>query len=154
MCTSQQQIKPKLFKRASIKQRYIAAVIFVIVFSFFGFFAISGHYSVDIGRWLGHCSFQQRTGLPCPTCGMTRSTLAFAQGKILRAFYIQPACALICVMLVVIAIIAIIIAVLGIYFRFIDDIFYEIKLRHIIIALLIITVFGWAVTLARAAAGR
>lgn len=48
------------------------------------------------GRWFGPCGFQQRHGLPCPTCGMTTATLAFARGKIYQAFRSQPAAAIIC----------------------------------------------------------
>jgi hypothetical protein len=154
MIASQQQIKPKLFIRATNKQRLKATVVFVLISAFFSFFAVAGHNNIDLGRWLGYCSFRQKTGLPCPTCGMTTATLAFSQGHILHAFYIQPACALICSFLVLTAVIALVIAVSGVYFRFIDRIFLEIKLRHIVIALIIIVAFGWAVTLARAAAGR
>jgi len=105
-----------------------------------------------MGRWLGYCGFEQQTGLPCPTCGMTTATLAFAQGKIFEAFYIQPACGLLCCVLVIAAILAFIIAVFGVYFRFIERFFKEIKLRYMILALIIIIAAGWAVTLARAVA--
>jgi len=105
-----------------------------------------------MGRWLGYCGFKQRTGLPCPTCGMTTAMLAFAQGRILEAFYIQPACGLLCSVMVIAAILAFIIAVFGIYFRFIERFFMEVKLRYMILALIIIIAAGWAVTLARAVA--
>lgn len=153
MNASQHLIKPKVFVRATNRQRLIAAGIFIAIFAFFSFFAVAGHYKVDMGRWLGYCSFKQKTGLPCPTCGMTTATLAFSQGQILRAFYIQPACALICTFMVIISIIALIVAVFGMYFRFLSHIFKDIKVRYIIFALIIITACGWAVTLARAAAG-
>jgi hypothetical protein len=105
-----------------------------------------------MGRWLGRCGFKQQTGLPCPTCGMTTATLAFAQGKVAEAFYIQPACGLICFVMVLTAVLAFIIAVFGVYFRFIERFFIEVKLRYMILALIIIIVAGWAVTLARALA--
>jgi hypothetical protein len=105
-----------------------------------------------MGRLLGYCGFKQRTGLPCPTCGMTTATLAFAQGRIFEAFYIQPACGLLCCVMVVAAILAFIIAVFGVYFRFIERFFIEVKLRYMILALIIIIIAGWAVTLARALA--
>jgi len=132
----------------------VAAIVCVGIILFFTGFAVAGHYRIDMGRWLGYCGFQQRTGLPCPTCGMTTATLAFAQGKILEAFYIQPACALLCSVMVVVAILALIIAVFGVYFRFIDRFFTEIKLRYMILALIIIIAAGWAVTLARAVAAK
>lgn len=138
--------------RASSGQRMVAAIICVAIVAFFGLFALAGYYKIDMGWWFGYCGFKQRTGLTCPTCGMTTSTLAFAQGRIFEAFYIQPACGLLCSIMVIVAILAFIIAVFGVYFRFIERFFTEVKLRYIILALVIIIVAGWAVTLARALA--
>jgi len=105
-----------------------------------------------MGRLFGYCGFKQRTGLPCPGCGMTTATLAFAQGRIFEAFYIQPACGLLCCVMVLAAFLAFIIAVFGVYFRCVERFFKEVKLRYMILALVIIIVAGWAVTLARAIA--
>jgi hypothetical protein len=83
---------------------------------------------------------------------MTTATLAFAQGKIVEAFYTQPACGLLCSLMVVAAFVAFIVAVFGVYFGFIRRFFAEVKLRYMILALIIIAAAGWAVTLARALA--
>ena len=83
---------------------------------------------------------------------MTTATLAFAQGKILEAFYIQPAAGLLYCVMVIAAVLAFFVAVFGVYFRFIKRFFSEVKVRYIILALLIIIVAGWAVTFARALA--
>jgi hypothetical protein len=152
MPTSQQVNKLKIFIRASARQRITAAIVCLAVVGFFGLFALAGHYNINMGRWLGYCGFKQRYALPCPTCGMTTATLAFAQGKIFEAFYIQPACALLCSVLVVIAFLAFVIAVFGVYFRFLERFFREVKVRYIILAIIIIIAAGWAVTLARALA--
>ena len=148
----QQVNKPKIFSRASSRQRIAAAIVCLAVVGFFGFFALAGHYNINMGRLLGYCGFQQRYGLPCPTCGMTTAVLAFAQGKIFEAFFIQPACALLCSVLVVTAFLAFVIAVFGVYFRFLERFFGEVKVRYIILALIVIIAAGWAVTLARALA--
>ena len=129
-----------------------AVIVFSAVVGFFGIFALAGHYNIDMGRWLGYCGFKQRYGLPCPTCGMTTATLAFAQGKIFEAFYVQPAGALLCSVLVVIALLALVIAVFGVYFRFLERFFREVKLKYIILAIIVIIAAGWAVTLSRALA--
>ena len=129
-----------------------AVIVFSAVVGFFGLFALAGHYNIDMGRWLGYCGFKQRYGLPCPTCGMTTATLAFAQGKIFEAFYVQPAGALLCSVLVVIALLAFVIAVFGVYFRFLERFFREVKVKYIILTLIVIIAAGWAVTLARALA--
>ena len=152
MQTSQQLNKPKFFCRATNEQRFISAAFFLFVVCFFGVFALAGHYKVDMGRWLGYCGFRQRTGLPCPTCEMTTATIAFAQGEILKAFYIQPAAGLLCSIMVFGAFLAFFIAVFGVYFHFIKRFFAEVKVRYIILTLLIIIAAGWAVTLARALA--
>ena len=149
---SQQLNKPKFFYRASSSQRKVAAIVCLGIIVFFAVFALTGHYKADMGRWLGRCGFQQRTGLPCPTCGMTTATLAFAQGRIIEAFYIQPACGLLCCVMVIAAVLSFFIAVFGVYFRFIERFFNEVKLRYMILALIIIIIAGWAVTLARAIA--
>lgn len=36
------------------------------------------------------CSFRALTGLPCPTCGSTRSLVQFAEGNLLSAFAMNP----------------------------------------------------------------
>ncbi len=148
----QQVNKLKIFSRASSRQRMAAVIVCLVVIGFFGLFALAGHYNINMGRWLGYCGFKQRYGLPCPTCGMTTAALAFAQGKIFEAFFIQPACALLCCVLVVIAFLAFVISVFGVYFRFLERFFREVKVRYIILALIIIIAAGWAVTLARALA--
>ena len=152
MQTSQQLNNSKFILRATARQRKCSALVFLAIFGFFILFAVAGHFQVDMGRWFGQCGFKQDTGLPCPTCGMTTSTLAFAQGKILEAFYIQPACAFLCSLLLITGILAFLITTFGIYFRFITLFFTEVKIRYMILALLIIIAAGWAVTLARALA--
>jgi hypothetical protein len=41
-------------------------------------------------RGLQSCQFFQRTGLPCPSCGMTTSFSWFVRGNWLASFYVQP----------------------------------------------------------------
>ena len=150
MQASQQLNKPKIFCRASSRQRLLAGLVFLVVVASFGLFWLAAHDKIDIGWWLGPCGFKQKYGLPCPTCGITTSVLAFVQGKIFEAFYIQPAGALLCCVLVVVAFLAFLIAVFGVYFGFLKRFFTEVKIKHIILALIIIIAAGWAVTLARA----
>ncbi len=148
MQISQHLNKSKFFFRASPRQRVTAAVVFLAVAAFFGLFWLTAHYKIAL--WPPGCGFKQKYGLPCPTCGMTTSASAFAQGRIFEAFYIQPAAALLCSVLAVSAFLAFIIAVFGVYFGFIKRFFAEVKIRYIILALIIIIAAGWAVTLARA----
>ena len=152
MQESQQLNKSKLFYRASSRQRIIAGCFFLAVVAFFGIFSLAAHGKIDLSRWLNPCGFKQRYNLPCPTCGVTTSIVAFAGGKIGKAFYIQPAGALLCCVLAVSAVLTFVAAVFGVYFRFLKRFFDEVKIRHIILAIAIIIAAGWAVTLARALA--
>lgn len=108
----------------------------------------------DFGRLFNPCGFKQRTGYPCPSCGMTTSVLAFARGEVLTAFYVQPAAALVCSLLVLTAFLALPTAALGVYFRAFDRALAEMKIVHIGVGLIVILAAGWAVTLARAFAAR
>ncbi|MFA5239609.1 MAG: DUF2752 domain-containing protein [Phycisphaerae bacterium] len=149
MQASQQLNKDKIFFRASHHQRLVAGGVFIATAAFFGLFALTGHYKINL--WPFPCGFQQRYNLPCPTCGVTTSVKAFAQGKITESFYAQPAAALLCCVLAISTILAFFIAVFGVYFSFLDRLF-EIKIKYLIIALAIIAALGWIVTLTRAIA--
>ena len=152
MQTSQQLNKPKFFYRASSIQRKVAAIICLGIIVFFASFALAGRYKIDMGRWLGYCGFKQRTGLPCPTCGMTTATLAFARGRVFQAFYIQPAAALIWSLLTLAAFLALLTALFGVYFRFLGNFLRQVRVKWVLLALAVIVGAAWAVTLARALA--
>lgn len=115
-----------------------------------GLFVLAAAGKIDIGQLLGPCGFKQKYGLPCPGCGMTASAVAFFRGKIFESFYIQPAGALFCSVLVIVGFLALLTTVFGVYFRFLERLFCEIKIRYIILGLMVIIVAGWAVTFARA----
>ena len=154
MQASQQLNKSKYFCRASRRQRASSAVILLILLALFGLLWLAANYKISLSPY--GCGFKQKYDLPCPTCGMTTSVFKFARGEIFGhngAFYTQPAIALLCSIMVVVAFLAFLIAVLGVYFRFFNRFFTEIKIKHIILALIIIIAAGWAVTLARALAG-
>ena len=157
MQSSQQLKKQKssrwltpFFSRALPHQRIIAAVVFLGITGVFGIAWLAAAGKLDLSFWLGTCGLKQRYGIPCPTCGMTTSVLAFSKGKIIDSFYIQPAAGLLCCVLVIVAFLSFLVAVFGVYFEFIKRFFAEIKIKYIILALIIITAAGWAVTLARA----
>ncbi len=39
---------------------------------------------------LPRCEFFARTGIPCPSCGMTTAFAWFVRGHLLESFYVQP----------------------------------------------------------------
>ncbi|UCG47298.1 MAG: DUF2752 domain-containing protein [Phycisphaerales bacterium] len=150
METSQQLNRGKVFYRASGRQRLRAAIAFLIIGGAFGMFRLAADGKIDIERYLMPCGLKQNYGIPCPTCGMTGATLAFVKGKILQAFYIQPAAAFLWCILCAAAFFAFITAVPGIYFRFMRRFFHEVTLKRTILLVVIVVAAGWAVTLARA----
>jgi hypothetical protein len=81
---------------------------------------------------------------------MTTSALAFARGRVFEAFYIQPAAALACCVMVIAAFLALLTAVFGLCFCSLDSLFSQIGLKHLILALIILIAAAWAVTLSRA----
>lgn len=52
--------------------------------------ALCGVLSVPLWLGLPMCSFAAMTGLPCPGCGLTRSTHAILRGDLAHAFHTQP----------------------------------------------------------------
>jgi len=152
MSESQQQKETKVLSRASVKGRVIALVVFLLVVGLFAPLVLAANDKIDIERLLGLCGFKQRYGLPCPTCGITTAAIAFVSGRIFTAFYIQPAGALFCFILLVSAFLAFVTAVFGVYFAFLKRFFSEVRVKAIILTILAIIAAGWAVTLARALA--
>jgi hypothetical protein len=150
-----QQVKgSKCMRRASAHERATAALIVSGIVALFGGLWLLQRVGFDFGTLFGPCGMKQRTGLPCPTCGMTTCVLAFARGEVLTAFYVQPAGALVCSLLMVAAFFAFLTAILGVYFHFFDRLWAELKVKYVVAGLFVILAAGWAVTLARALAAQ
>ena len=152
METSQQINRTKFFCRASHSQRVRAGIVFLGAAALFGLLWLAAMDKINLDQWLTPCGFKQKYDLPCPTCGITTSALAFAQGEIFDSFYIQPAGALLCSVLGISGFLGFLIAVFGVYSGFIEIFFTRVKIKYIILLLLIIIAGGWAVTLVRALA--
>jgi len=150
MLTSQQINRRTILRRASPRRRILAGSVCLAVIAFFGLFWSAGRFDFEI--WPYPCGFKQKYDLPCPACGMTTSVLAFAQGRVLNSFYIQPATALACCVLAIAAFLAFMTAVFGVYFTFLERLVAVIRTKYAVLALLIIVSAAWAVTLARALA--
>jgi hypothetical protein len=149
MRTSQQLNRPKIIQRASSHQRITAGIICAVISVSFVYVWLAAHDKIST-FWPLYCGFKQRYNLPCPTCGTTTAAFMFVRGRIFQAFYIQPAAALFCCVLIFSAILAFLTSVFGLSFRFIERFFAEVRVRYIILAIVIIIAAGWAVTLARA----
>ncbi len=120
---------------------------------FFLYMFLAARGIVDLRFRCGYCGFKQSYGLPCPGCGWSTGTLAFVQGRIFEAFYIQPAAGVFCGILAISAIFALLSAVFAIRFSFLDRPF-GVIVKYVVISVIIIIVGGWMVTLARAMAAK
>ncbi len=144
----------KIFEPASVEHRIVALLLLALVAGLFTVLGLSAAGFIDVGRIVGPCGFKQRYGLPCPTCAMTTAGKAFVRGEIFEAFYIQPAGALLAVLMLLIGILSFITAVFGVYLAPVKRFLEEVKVQYIVLALIIIVSAGWAVTLARAMASK
>lgn len=150
MQANKSSYKHKIFYEATVRQRVLAGIIFLVIIGLFVVLWLAGAGKINLGFILDPCGARQRYGLPCPTCGITTSAIAFASGRILKAFYIQPAGAFICCCLAIGGFLSLLTAIFGVYFRFLKRFLAEAKIKHIILIFLIVIISGWAVTLARA----
>ncbi|NNE26355.1 MAG: DUF2752 domain-containing protein [Saprospiraceae bacterium] len=70
------------------KQLYI----FIVTASIFGIGAVM--YLFVTGQGFGNintvCVFKNMTGIPCPSCGATRSVLSIMSGQFANAWYFNP----------------------------------------------------------------
>lgn len=142
--------KTKWFVKSSRQDRFTFLVVVVIIGLIFGIFYLIKQGFMNLGP-AGGCAFERNYGLPCPTCGMTRAISAFMEGKIIKAFYVQPAAVAICAGLIWIAFFSLLSVCLGVNFSFLPPVRIW-QLKHILPATFIILAAGWAVTIARALA--
>ena len=133
-------------------QRLTAGAVLVVIVALFAVLYAGSQGWIGMSRLFGICGFKQVYGLPCAGCYMTTAAMAFAQGKIGESFYIQPAGALFCCVLVVAGALALLISVFGVQFRFLHEPLTWRKIKYFIVSVLIILAAGWAVTLSRALA--
>jgi len=152
MPTSQQIIESKIFSRATVRVRLKCGLTALVLASLWAIFFLGARGKIDIGRWFDPCGFKQKYDLPCPTCGITTSAVYFAQGRILKSFYVQPAGGFICSILAIMLFFAFFTAVFGIYFRFLGSFLTEIKIKYVFLVFVIVILSGWAVVFARAVA--
>lgn len=124
--------------------------VFGLILCIIGVLAAFGF--IDIGMLTAPCGFRQRYGLPCPGCGMTTAAMEFFRGRVLRAFIIQPAGAIICGSIVAVTVFALLRGVLGLNSCFVDYLISRFKVGYFLIIIAIILLGGWAVTLARSLA--
>lgn len=133
-------------------QRIAAGAVFIAIVALFAVLFAGARGWIEMSRLFGICGFKQVYSLPCPTCYITTSAMAFVQGRIWESFYIQPAGAVLCCVLVAAGVVALLISVFGVKFRFLHEPLTWRKIKYFIVSVLIIVAAAWAVTLVRALA--
>ncbi|MBU1261111.1 MAG: DUF2752 domain-containing protein [Planctomycetes bacterium] len=146
----EKQKKSKWFWRAEPKDRIVFLAIFLAVCVIFGLFWLAAKGVINLSP-LGECAFKRNYGIPCPTCGFTTAISVFVTGGIIKAFWIQPAAAAMCVVLLLAAFFSLLSATTGINFSFLPPIRIW-RIEYLLIAGAIILAASWAVTIARALA--
>ena len=135
-------------RQGRLRAIYVFTAIFVSWFLLF----LAAKDVFDIGLLFGPCGFQQKYNLPCPTCGYTTAAMAYSHGRVFDAFYIQPAAALFCSLLLITGFLSLITVVFGVYFSFLSELASKIRIKYLLLVIFLIILSGWAVTLARALA--
>ena len=149
---SQKSDPAKIPNKVTIRQRIVAAGVFLVIFGLFWVLRAGANGTIDMTRLFGICEFKRTYGLPCVTCGMTTSAMAFVQGEIWESFYIQPAAMVFCCCLVIITVFALLIAIFSVNFAFLHRRVDAQFIKYLIVSVIIILGAGWAVTIARALA--
>ena len=149
MMAVQQSNPGRKSPKPTARQRIVAGAIFVVIAAVFVFLIAAARGWVDPDQLLGPCGFKQSFGLPCIGCYITRSGMLFVTGRIFEAFYVQPAGAAFCCAGVLIAIYSLLIAVFGVNFRFLQCRVGKRTIWLIVLAIVVVFLCGWAVTLAR-----
>ncbi len=137
-------------RRVGIRGRVISIVIFAGVAGAFGLLNWGERTgNIPWNRILNPCGFKQRTHLPCPTCGMTTAVRAFAAGRFVDSFFIQPAAWVLCMTAAAVGLISLVIALTGRDFGVLSQV-KKFRFRDIVLTGAIILLGAWLVTLVRA----
>jgi hypothetical protein len=154
MSTDQQANPIAAHQRATRVQRLTGLAVFLVIGGGLVLLNVLQRVHFNFGLLFWPCGFRARTGLPCLTCGMTRSVLAFSRGDLVEAFRMQPAAGLLGLVCVAAGGCGLWIAVSGTIPGFVRRFFAEFQLRRFLWQLALILLAGWVVTLAQAYRGR
>ena len=90
---------------------------------------------------LQECQFEARTGIPCPTCGMTTSFAHFVRGQIVASLWVQPMGTVLALLTTMMFWAGLYIATTG---RPAHRLFNFIPARYYLLPLLVLLVLAWA----------
>ncbi len=149
--STDQQVNPAATRiPATRTQRLVGLAVFLVTGGGLCLLNALQRLNFNFGRLFWPCGFRARTGLPCLTCGMTRSVQAFSRGDWVEAFRMQPAAGFLGLVVVAAAVVGLWIASTGHIPRFVRRLRAEFQFKRCLWQLLLILLSGWAVTLAQA----
>jgi hypothetical protein len=76
--------------RLVFKKRTSGQIEFGLVYGGIALLALCAARFLPVLTFLPSCPFNELTGIPCPTCGATRSVVHLAQGDILSSLGVNP----------------------------------------------------------------
>lgn len=76
--------------RFILKQRTPGQIEFGIIYGGIAIFALCVAWFLPSFAFSPSCSFRALTGIPCPTCGSTRSVVHLAHGDIIASLSMNP----------------------------------------------------------------
>jgi hypothetical protein len=80
--------------RVIFKKRTPDKVEFGIIYGGIALLALAAAWVPQVAAYAPDCAFKGVTGVPCPTCGTTRSLIQLSHGNILSALFMNPLAAL------------------------------------------------------------
>jgi hypothetical protein len=80
--------------RVVFQKRIPGKVEFGIIYGGIALLALAAAWVPQVAVYAPDCAFKGLTGVPCPTCGTTRSLIQLSHGNIAAAFFMNPIAAL------------------------------------------------------------
>jgi hypothetical protein len=148
MAKPEKSNKSKFYYKAHSEDRVSFLVVFGVITLLFGLCYMLSSGKINLGSY-GGCSFERNYGLPCPTCGMTRSITAFMHGKIANSLVLQPASGVGCIVFAIVAFFSLLSALLGLNFLFLPPVRIW-PIGKITLAAAAVFIIGWAIMLTKA----
>jgi hypothetical protein len=100
------------------KNRFISLLTFIACLPLLGIATRLNPDPSGIGTHvqlgLRPCTWEEATGLPCATCGMTTAFAHATHGQLIQSFLVQPAGMLLCLLLAIYAIMSLYTLIMGI----------------------------------------
>jgi hypothetical protein len=148
MAETEKSNKSKFWYKAQTEDRVGFLAVFAVISLVFGLCYLLSSGKINLGSY-GGCTFERNFGLPCPTCGMTRSITAFMQGKVISSLVFQPAGGVGCIVFAIVAFFSLLSSLLGLNFPFLPPVRIW-QTGRITLAAAAVFIIGWAIMLTKA----